>query len=202
MITVDMKIILTIIITFSHIVLLAQDQSHNQEIKLFQKELNEEFLNPDKTPLSEKELSKFKELNFYPINKSLRFEAKFKRIHNPVSFQMKTTTNKTPTYDKYGEAIFEFEGKKYKLSIYQSHRLRQTEKYKNYLFLPFADLTSGEETYGGGRYIDLRVPSGEIIIIDFNKAYNPFCAYNYKYSCPIPPKENILNLRIEAGVKN
>ena len=63
-------------------------------------------------------------------------------------------------------------------------------------------MTNGEETYGGGRYIDLTIPKGDVLIIDFNKAYSPLCAYSYKYSCPIPPAENDLKLRIEAGVKN
>ena len=73
--------------------------------------------------------------------------------------------------------------------------------YANYLFVPITDLTNGEETYGGGRYIDLRGPLGKVVELDFNKAYNPYCAYGGKYSCPIPPIENHLGLRIEAGVK-
>ena len=78
----------------------------------------------------------------------------------------------------------------------------QSEKYKNYLFLPYTDLTNGFESYGGGRYIDLTIPDCNEIIIDFNKSYAPSCAYNHSYSCPVPPKENHLNVRIEAGVKN
>jgi uncharacterized protein (DUF1684 family) len=114
---------------------------------------------------------------------------------------MKTTTERTPTYEKYGEAIFEIDNIEYKLSIYQSHRLRQNEKYKDYLFLPFTDLTNGEETYGGGRFIDLSIPNSDIITIDFNKAYNPYCAYSSTSSCPVPPKENDLDLKVLAGVK-
>jgi uncharacterized protein (DUF1684 family) len=86
------------------------------------------------------------------------------------------------------------------LNVYQSHTLREKEGYKDYLFLPFTDLTNGNETYGSGRYIDLRIPERETIIIDFNKAYNPYCAYNYGYACPIPPKENKLKVEIRAGV--
>jgi uncharacterized protein (DUF1684 family) len=69
------------------------------------------------------------------------------------------------------------------------------------LFLPFLDNTNGDTTYGGGRYIDLRIPEGDTIEIDFNKAYNPYCAYNSRYSCPIVPRENYLDTNIEAGVK-
>ena len=69
------------------------------------------------------------------------------------------------------------------------------------MFLPFSDLTSGNETYGGGRYIDLEIPKGKTITIDFNQAYNPYCAYNPKYSCPIVPAENELLTNVNAGVK-
>ncbi|RYD73146.1 MAG: DUF1684 domain-containing protein [Sphingobacteriales bacterium] len=93
------------------------------------------------------------------------------------------------------------DGKSFKLNIYQSQDLKKIEKYKNSLFLPFTDLTSGVESYGGGRYVDLEIPEGELIPIDFNTAYNPYCAYNHKYSCPIPPQENDLAIEIKAGVK-
>lgn len=197
-----MKTIITIVLVISCFAIQAQNQSIIAEIEKFQKGLNEEFLNPEESPLTKEEQKEFKGHNFYSINKSLRFEAKFIKTQSPLPFQMKTTTDRTSTYDKYGEVVFEIEGKEYKLNIYQSHQLRQTEKYKDYLFLPFTDLTNGDETYGGGRYIDLNVPSDDSIIIDFNKAYSPSCAYNHNYSCPIPPKENDLNIRIEAGVKN
>ena len=139
--------------------------------------------------------------HFFPFNESLRIEAKFIKNQSPVPFQMKTTTERLLAYDKYGEAFFEFAGNKYKLSISQFHHVRQIEEYKNLLHLLFTDLTNGEDTYGGGRYIDLRIPSGDTIVIDFNKAHNPACAYDSTLSCPIPPKENDLNLRVEAGEK-
>ncbi|CAM4114300.1 DUF1684 domain-containing protein [Zobellia roscoffensis] len=196
-----MKIILAILLILTNTIVFAQEQSHSDEVKEFQKELNAEFKNPDKSPLSKKRQKKFTGHNFYPINEAFRVEAKFTRILDPLPFQMKTTTNRTPTYEKYGEVVFEIEGKPYKLTIYQSHRLRKTEEFKDYLFLPFTDQTNGEETYGGGRYIDLKIPNSNHITIDFNKAYNPYCAYNNYSSCPIPPKENDLQLKIEAGVK-
>ena len=77
----------------------------------------------------------------------------------------------------------------------------QQEKYRDYLFLPFTDNTNGEQTYTGGRYIDLSIPDGDTIVVDFNKAYNPYCAYNKKYSCPIVPSVNNLDTEIRAGVK-
>jgi len=79
--------------------------------------------------------------------------------------------------------------------------LKEDEGYEDYLFLPFTDATNGNETYGGGRYIDLSIPNGDQIVIDFNKAYNPYCTYNKKYSCPIVPSQNALDIEIFAGVK-
>ena len=76
-----------------------------------------------------------------------------------------------------------------------------TAEYEDYLFLPFTDKTNGDSSYGGGRYLDLKLPEGDSIIIDFNQAYNPYCAYNDKYSCPVPPKSNNLDIEVLAGVK-
>ena len=114
---------------------------------------------------------------------------------------MKTSTARRPAYKKYGEIKFKIHGKKFKLNIYQNQRLMNNKLYADHLFLPFTDLTNGDESYGGGRYIDLTKPSANTMIIDFNKAYNPYCCYNSRYSCPIPPKENHLNIKVKAGVK-
>jgi uncharacterized protein (DUF1684 family) len=102
---------------------------------------------------------------------------------------------------KYGELAFSLNGKEFKLNIYQNLGLINKEGYEDYLFLPFLDETNGIESYGGGRYVDARIPEGATMIIDFNKAYNPYCAYNHKYSCPIPPKENHLDIKVLAGVR-
>ncbi len=195
-----MKCVIILIIILQTVQLEAQD--HTKEILEFQKELNEEFKNPETSPLKKNDLKRFKGLNFFPINNKFQVEAKFIRTENTAPFKMKTSTDRLPTYEKYGEAIFEIDGKEYKLNIYQSHQLRNIEKYRDYLFLPFTDKTNGEETYVGGRYIDLRIPFGDSIIIDFNKAYHPSCAYHHIYSCPIPPQENHIDIPIKAGIKN
>ncbi|NQX82764.1 MAG: DUF1684 domain-containing protein [Flavobacteriaceae bacterium] len=179
----------------------AQDLSHTEEIRKFQDELNKEYSNPKKSPLSKEAIKKFEAHDFFEIDESFRIKAKFIRLETGNSFRMKTSTNRMPVYDKYAEAVFTFEGKQYRLTIYQSHQLRLMDEYKNHLFLPFTDLTNNESTYGGGRYIDLNIPTGDTIVIDFNKAYNPFCAYRDKYSCPVPPTENDIKLRVNAGIK-
>ncbi len=166
----------------------------------FQKELNADYKNPEKSPLKSK-AKRFKGHDFFSIDSVYIVNAKFVRAINPLPFKMETSTTRLPTYEKYGEAHFEINGVKMKLNIYQSHSLREIEEYKNHLFLPFTDLTNGEESYIGGRYIDVEIPEGDTIIIDFNKAYNPYCAYSKNYSCPIPPEENNLKVKIFAGVK-
>jgi uncharacterized protein (DUF1684 family) len=115
---------------------------------------------------------------------------------------MKTTTSRLPEYVKYGEVHFLLKGESYHLEVYQNPEISQRPGYEDYLFIPFTDLTNGETTYAGGRYIDFRMTSSEDLILDFNKAYNPYCSYNPKYSCPIPPEVNHLPVRIETGEKN
>ncbi len=175
-------------------------QDAEQSAKAFQEELNEFYRNPEESPLKEK-AKNFKGHPFFEIDSLFRVEAKFVRTLHALPFHMKTTTSRLPVYEKYGEATFQIDGREFRLTLYQSHSSRESEEYKDYLFLPFTDLTNGHETYGGGRFIDLKIPDGDTIVIDFNKSYNPYCAYNKDYSCPIPPKENDLDIRISAGVK-
>lgn len=167
----------------------------------FQKNLNEEFADATKSPLTAKDRAAFKSLDFFPIDKNFIVEATFTKSKNEKSFEMKTTTDRAPLYVKYGEVSFIIKEKNFKLNVYQNLELMKRPGFKKYLFLPFSDLTSGDESYGGGRYIDLEIPKGKMITIDFNQAYNPYCAYNVKYSCPIVPAENDLAIQINAGVK-
>lgn len=164
--------------------------------------LNSEFANPETTILTPEDFRTFKELDFYPIDEKYIVNARFVRTPDEKPFLMPTTTTRTPEYVKYGEAHFSIDGKGFVLSLFKNTQPYNEPGYEDYLFLPFTDLTSGDGSYGGGRYLDQRIPDGDTFVIDFNKAYNPYCAYNPKYSCPIPPKENDLLIRIEAGVKN
>lgn len=168
----------------------------------FQQRMNAEFTDSLTSPLSKEDLANFKALDFFQIDEKFIVEAKFVLSRNQRAFKMKTSTERTPMYIKYGELHFTIEGKALQLSVYKNIELGLKPGFKDYLFLPFTDVTSGNETYGAGRYIDLKVPEGDTIIIDFNKAYNPYCAYDYKYSCPKVPSENDLEIAIRAGVKN
>ncbi len=171
-----------------------------QTAKEFQEELNEQYKDPLESPLKARAID-FEGHDFFEIDTTYTVTAKFARALNALPFQMKTTSSRLPVYEKYGTATFTLNGQEMQLQLYQSHSLREDEAYKDYLFLPFTDPTNGEETYGGGRFIDLSIPEGNTIVIDFNKAYNPYCAYGEGFSCPIPPVENNLRTPIRAGVK-
>ncbi len=190
-----------IFILLGFILSLINLKAQTQTSQEFQDKINEEYSDPEKSPLEKKDLKKFTALPFFQIDPNFIVQASFKRTEEAPIFEMKTTTDRLPQYQKYGEATFQIQGKEYLLNLYQSQSLKDNDEYKDYLFLPFTDATNGNETYGGGRFIDLKIPEGDQILIDFNKAYNPYCAYNHAYSCPIPPKENDLDVRITAGVK-
>ncbi len=175
---------------------------YTASIKNFQYKLNVEFSDTKISPLTKKDLKKFKSLDFFPIDSTYRVIAKFELNENPIFFEMPTSTDRRPIYKTYGTATFTLNGKELKLHIYQNQNLIKEPDYKNYLFIPFTDLTNSNGSYGGGRYIDLEIPEGDTMVIDFNRAYNPYCAYNEKYSCPIPPRENDLPVKIKAGVKD
>nr|WP_314897762.1 DUF1684 domain-containing protein [uncultured Flavobacterium sp.] len=178
-----------------------QEKFEVSAVAKFQKELNTEYADAKTSPLLAEDLAEFKTLDFYPINEKFFVTAKFVRTKKEKPFEMKTSTDRKPLYVKYGEVFFTIDGKELKLNVYKNIELSKKVSYKDYLFLPFSDLTSGNESYIGGKYIDLRIPKGDTIVIDFNTSYNPYCAYNYKYSCPKVPLENDLNIEIKAGVK-
>lgn len=174
---------------------------YTASIKDFQYNLNTEFADKEESPLTEKDFKNFKALDFFPIDSTYKITAKFKLNENPTLFEMPTTTDRLPIYKTYGTATFSLNGKEVTLHIYQNQELIKKPEYTSHLFIPYTDLTNSNGSYGGGRYIDLKIPEGNIIVIDFNTSYNPYCAYNHKYSCPIPPHENDLPIAIKAGVK-
>ena len=172
-----------------------------KDVMAHQNAENMHFINKETTILTPEDFKHFTGLEFYPVDIKYRIEANFIRTPNEKPFLMPTTSDRLPEYVKYGEVHFILDGEALKLALYQSTTPYEEEGYEDYLFLPFTDLTSGAGSYGGGRFLDARIPKGDKIVLDFNKAYNPYCAYNPKYSCPIPPKENDLLVRITAGVK-
>ncbi|MCC3155827.1 DUF1684 domain-containing protein [Hymenobacter sp. 15J16-1T3B] len=176
--------------------------AHQQAVATFQQELNAEYRDPARSPLSATAQAAFQGLPFYPVDYAYYVPAYLVRDAQAQPFPMKTTTVRQPMYRKFGELHFRLQGRALKLTVYESLDLKQKPGYEDYLLLPFTDLTNGRGSYGGGRYLDLRVPPGDTIRLDFNQAYNPFCAYSAQYSCPVPPPENRLPIAVKAGVQN
>lgn len=196
-----MKKILSIVLICFVTLGFSQEKFDLAAVQQFQNKINEEYANPKESPLQSQDLAVFKTLDFYPINEKYFVVAQFVRTKREKPFEMKTSTSKKPIYVKYGEITFKMEGKELKLNVYRNIELSKKAAFKDYLFMPFSDKTSGKESYIGGKYIDLKIPKGKTVAIDFNTSYNPYCAYNYKYSCPLVPLENDLAVEIKAGVK-
>lgn len=176
--------------------------SYVDTIKEYQYNMNKTFADKETTPFNEEDFKDFRSLSFFPIDENYKVEADFKLIENPEFFEMPTTTDRKPLYATYGTATFTLNGKEVQLQIYQC-KDKNSPNFYDALFLPFIDGTSGNESYGGGRYIEPPQPKDGKITIDFNRSYNPYCIYNAeKFSCPIPPKENRLSIPIKAGIKN
>lgn len=142
---------------------------------------------------------KFKGLDYYPPNADYRFELELHEHDEKKTLRMETTHGEKQEYIRWGEFRFELEGEEHTLQVY-----KRDAKEKR-LFIPFRDATSGKETYGAGRYLDLETEKHHIgggkWILDFNEAYNPFCAYSEAYTCPLTPPENWLDVSVRAGEK-
>lgn len=143
-------------------------------------------------------------LQFFEVQPPYRVTAKFEKIDDAPWFLMDASGPMKRMHRIYGKLHFKIRDTAVRLNVYQSQALLQSPEYRDYLFLPFTDATSGIESYEGGRYLDLMTGDihGDSLVLDFNKAYNPYCAYVSKvYSCPLPPKENHLTVAINAGEK-
>jgi uncharacterized protein len=153
------------------------------------------------SPLNKSEVEKFRGLDYFDVDTNYRFDATFVVDTSELSFKMPTTTDRQPVYRKYGTLSFTLNDTSYKLSAYQNLDLLLNKPDYRGLFIPFKDLSNGNLTYGGGRYLDIDIPQSDRITLDFNKVYNPYCAYDERWSCPLPPAENYLKTSILAGEK-
>jgi len=166
----------------------------------WRKERDEFFKSHQRSPLTPKEKKVFKGLKYYSFDPTYAFSGEIKRtilhINNPdyyATFLTNKGTNKR--YIRYGKFHFQLNGKEYVLGIYKSI-------LSDILFIPFKDRTNEKETYQGGRYIDAEILPGYKMVLDFNMAYHPSCAYNDKFICVLPPRENMMEIEIRAGEKN
>ena len=186
------QVILIFLFSFLSIASYSQDEAA-QAIMARREKVNKEFQDPNKSPLDPADKKKFAGLNYFPIDAGYRMTARFVKTERPSIFKMKMTASPKMEYTTVGYVTFEFHGIEYKLIAY-----KKPEGDDAY-FIPFTDATNGKETYESGRYIEFPVPTGDQIILDFNGAYNPYCAYSRRFSCPIPPPENRMAAAIGAG---
>jgi uncharacterized protein (DUF1684 family) len=152
----------------------------------------DQYLKTDKeSPIENK--NAFQQLPYFAIDPTWRVTATIDKLKSGQKIEIQMTGGETEAYEPYGNATFEIGGKKYALKLFINA--------EGLLFLPFKDLTSGKETYGAGRYLDLDPQNikGSQLVIDFNLAYHPYCTYNHTFTCPIPPAENFLPIAIKAG---
>jgi uncharacterized protein (DUF1684 family) len=196
-----MRILLSMVIIFSFS---CSEEKRYQDVNLteYQRQINNYFKDASVSPLKPKDLKNFQGLDFFEFDSIYVVKAKIEETKESLPFKMKTTTDIPADVRKYADLFFQISDKEFELSVYENLEYEGVEGYENYLFLPFLDETNENETYGGGRYLDLFLNGTDTIIIDFNKAYNPKCVYDENFSCPIVPRKNFLNTRIEAGVKN
>ncbi len=171
-----------------------------QEVLKWRKERDAFFKNHQRSPLLPQDKKKFKGIKYYPFDPSYVFSGQIERfvfhINNPkyyATFLTNKGTNKR--YIRYGRFHFTLKGREYTMEIYKSI-------LSDYLFIPFKDKTNGKETYEGGKYIDAEILPDYKMVLDFNMAYHPSCAYNEKFICALPPRENMLDIEIRAGEKN
>ena len=171
----------------------------------YQQKLNSVFKDASKSPLKSKDLKSFKGLDFFPVDSSYIITASIKKTPNTPFIGMPTSTDEKSYYRKFGILTFILKEKEMQLTLYQSLEESENPIFEDYLFLPFTDETSGNYSYGGGRYMDVfksNINANGTIELNFNNTYNPYCAYNEDYSCPLTPRDNHLSIEILAGIKD
>ena len=171
------------------------------EIEQLRSEKNLNYSDSLKSPLNPIHLAEFSDLEYFEVNPDFKIEGILELTPDEKPFEMATSTKRLPVYRKYGNLHFKIKGDDFVLGVFQNMEFINDSVRGNSLFVPFQDLTSSKESYGGGRYIDIQIPETEKVIIDFNLAYNPYCAYFDRWSCVIPPPENFLKVKILAGEK-
>lgn len=169
-------------------------EAYRQTILKAREEQESYMKNNEESPFVKQHVE-FQGLHYFEPDLKYKIKARFEPIENKKIRKLPTSSDEIKEYLEYGYAIFTIDGKEQKLLILESVD-------DDLLFLPFGDATSANETYGGGRYLEVEHDNGNTILLDFNKAYNPYCAYTSGYSCPLPPRENLLEVAIRAGEKS
>ena len=193
--------IASIIIFAAVIYAMSGGETPEQYVERIEKERERQFKflkYNEESPLTDEQKKTLDSLDYFPIDPQYQVRARLVPVDQRVMIQIPMTDGTLERYIKQSYAEFELQGQTHRLLLLQA---ADEPDRRNY-FLAFADDTSGEETYGGGRFLDVRRDGRNSITIDFNLVYNPYCTYNPDYACPIPPKENLLKIPILAGEKN
>lgn len=169
--------------------------SYEKRVKQYRDSITAVFCSGMNKVLPKEAISTSCRLYYFDVNEEFKVKARFKPTSNGKVFKMKTNTERLPEYKDIGKLYFEIGGESLSLTLYQN------VEQPDYIFCPFKDLTNGKESYGAGRYLDFTKKDLDNPILDFNYCYNPYCAYNDAYSCPIPPAENHLSIAVLAGEK-
>lgn len=179
-------------------------QWKTKDVTTFQKEINEWYASKEHSPFKGDAQENFEHLNFFPINEDFIVKATFHQAKKKKERTFGTSSGSNRKMIEYGTVEFELKGKSYSLVVLESLNKRDPE-YADYLTLGFFDKTNGKSTYGGGRYLGLwknELIDGEFVMLNFNLAYHPYCAYTKGYSCLIPPLRNKIKTKVKAGIKN
>ncbi len=158
----------------------------------FRRKKDEAFAHPPQSPLTREQQAEFNGLKYFPYNPALRFTLELRTFPDFQEVEMQTSTGDVQTYRRLGQVEFEVDEQTLRLTVFSSD---------DGFFLPFADSLAGSETYPAGRYLEPQLQPGSRLLVDFNMAYNPYCAYNERWSCPLTPFENRLKAPIRAGEK-
>ncbi|ARS36422.1 DUF1684 domain-containing protein [Pontibacter actiniarum] len=173
------------------------DDNYIQPLLKEREEKDLSFRSRANTPFDDEGRRAFKNLVYYEPDLAYRVKARVEKLAQQDTLLMPLTNGSYEPYLRYGVAAFELQDKPYKLTLY-----KKLSEEKDQLFVPFTDKTNGFETYGGGRFMDVPFEEGnETVMLDFNRAYSPFCAYNPDYVCPVPPKDNRLDIAVPVGEK-
>jgi uncharacterized protein (DUF1684 family) len=162
------------------------------QLSLFRAEKDEFFATDPHSPLTPEQKNMFEGLSYFDENLDLRLTVEVEEFEDKQEIQIQTNTGDVQTYERFGRFAFQVEGKEASLTLFRN---------EHGFFLPFADALAGSETYGAGRYLEPEEQGDGEFLVDFNLAYNPYCAYNPNWSCPITPPENRLKVPIRAGEK-
>jgi uncharacterized protein (DUF1684 family) len=170
------------------------EKTHREKIKRIREQNNILFKKSPHSPLTDEQKQDFKGIDYFPIDEKYEFNLEMKKFEHHSEIVIPTTKNNERRYVRFGYIEFEIDGQVNTLTVFKPIEA-------DYLFLPFKDTTTGKESYKIGRYVEIEKISKEKWLVDFNTAYNPFCAYNDNWDCSLTPDENLLKIPINAGMK-